>query len=265
MQTDQSASYSSDDSKSSDEWDKNYLQFMQTDLVAYYASRATEYEKLYEKPERQQDLARLSAILQDIFREKNLLEVACGTGWWTQRLALTAGSVLATDINESMLDITRSKYYANNNVRFQRDDIFQSAVEHTFDGLFGGFIWSHIPLEQLDVFLGHIRRRLQSGATLVFIDNLFVPGSSTPISHTDKASISKTDEFYEPGSSTPLSHTDKTGNTYQTRLLEDGSEHRVLKNFPAPEFLKEKLSTIGGGFEYRELDYYWLAACKMPD
>lgn len=235
---------------------------MQTDLVAYYASRAAEYEKLYEKPERQQDLRRLVAILQDIFRKKKLLEVACGTGWWTQYLALTAGSVLATDINESMLDIARSKHYANNNVRFQRDDIFQSSVEHQFEGLFGGFIWSHIPLERVDIFLKYIRARLQPGATLVFIDNLFVPGSSTPISHTDKAPIIKTDEFYEPGSSAPLSHTDQTGNTYQTRLLADGSEHLVLKNFPAQAFLQEKLAVKGAGFEYIALDYYWLAAVK---
>lgn len=237
---------------------------MQTDLVAYYASRAAEYEKLYEKPERQQDLTRLAAILQDIFRQKNLLEVACGTGWWTQHLALTAGSVLATDINESMLDIARSKYYANNNVRFQRDDIFQSAVEHKFEGLFGGFIWSHIPLEQLDVFVKYIRGRLLPGATLVLLDNLFVPGSSTPISHTDKAPIIKTDEYYEPGSSAPLSHTDKAGNTYQTRLLADGSEHLVLKNFPSQAFLEEKLAAYGAHFEYKALDYYWLAVCEMP-
>lgn len=195
---------------------------MQTDLVTYYAARAAEYEKLYEKPERQKDLVRLTAILQDIFRGKDILEIACGTGWWTQRLALTAQSVLATDINESMLNIARNKYYALNNTEFIRDDIFQSALDQTVEGLFGGFIWSHIPLDQLDGFLAQIRNRVQAGGAVVLIDNLYVPGSSTPISHTDKH-----------------------GNTYQMRLLSDGSKHLVLKNFPAPDFLAEKLTEIG--------------------
>ncbi|MCK6694667.1 MAG: class I SAM-dependent methyltransferase [Thermoanaerobaculia bacterium] len=212
---------------------------MQNDLVSYYAARAAEYEKLYEKPERQKDLIRLTAILQDIFRGQNMLEIACGTGWWTQRLALTAQSVLATDINESMLDIARNKYYARNNITFIRDDIFQSALDQTVEGLFGGFIWSHIPLDQLDGFLTQIRNRVQTGGAIVFIDNLYVPGSSTPVSHSDEG-----------------------GNTYQTRHLSDGSEHRVLKNFPAPDFLAEKLTTPGNDFEYRALDYYWLAIVK---
>lgn len=212
---------------------------MQNDLVSYYAARAAEYEKLYEKPERQKDLVRLTAILQDIFRGKNVLEIACGTGWWTQRLALTAQSVMATDINESMLDIARNKYYARNNTEFIRDDIFQSTLDQTVEGLFAGFIWSHIPLDQLDGFLTQIRNRVQTGGAVVFIDNLYVPGSSTPISHSDEG-----------------------GNTYQTRLLSDGSEHRVLKNFPEPDFLKGKLAPFGAALEYRALDYYWLAIVK---
>ena len=208
---------------------------MQTDLVTYYAARAAEYEKLYEKLERQKDLVRLTAILQDIFRGKNVLEIACGTGWWTQRLALTAQSVMATDINKSMLDIARNKYYARSNTVFRRDDIFKSAINQQFEGLFGGFIWSHIPLEQLDDFLGQVRNHVQTGGAVVFIDNLYIPGSSIPVSHSDEE-----------------------GNTYQKRLLSDGSEHRVLKNFPAPDFLAEKMAALGNNFEYHALDYYWL-------
>lgn len=212
---------------------------MQNDLVTYYAARAAEYEKLYEKPDRQKDLTRLTTVLQDIFRGKNILEIACGTGWWTQRLALTAQSVLATDINDSMLDIARNKFYARENAAFRRDDFFQSTLEQKFEGLFGGFIWSHILLDQLDHFLEQLRRRVQSGGTVVFIDNLFVSDCSTPISHTDEQ-----------------------GNTYQMRLLSDGSEHLVLKNFPTPDFLAEKMAAMGNNFEYHALDYYWLAVVR---
>ena len=67
---------------------------MNTDLIRYYAGRAEEYEQLYLKPERQRDLQRLTAILQDIFREKAILEIACGTGWFTQQLAHSAGQTI---------------------------------------------------------------------------------------------------------------------------------------------------------------------------
>lgn len=213
---------------------------MQTDLIAYYGARAAEYERLYEKWGRQKDLVRLTAILQDVFRDKNVLEIACGTGWWTQRLALTAASVLASDINVSMLDIARDKYFARGNVEFQQDDFYRSAITQTFDGLLGGFIWSHIPLDQLDDFLEQVRRWVPPGGTAIFIDNLFVPGSSTPISHRDAG-----------------------GNTYQTRYLEDGTEHLVLKNFPERDFLMEKLSRLGTEPEYLTLEHYWLAAVRL--
>ena len=47
------------------------------------------------------------------------------------------------------------------------------------------------------------------------------------------------DNCYVEGSSTPLSRTDAAGNTYQSRRLDDGSTHEVLKNFPAKKALVE--------------------------
>ena len=213
---------------------------MQTDLVAYYAARAQEYEKIYDKPERQADLTQLSAQLQTLFRDRQLLEIACGTGWWTRRLAPAVRSVLATDINEPVLDIARSLIDPAAPVQFQQDDLFNSRIRQRFDALFGGFIWSHIPLEQLDDFLGRCCRWLHPGGRLVLADNRFVPGSNTPISHTDAR-----------------------GNTYQTRRLDDGSTHQVLKNFPEPDFLKEKLAPHCRNVALHMLEYYWLAVAEI--
>lgn len=39
---------------------------MNTDLVLYYKDRAEEYEKIYSKPERQEDLKSAATILQEI-------------------------------------------------------------------------------------------------------------------------------------------------------------------------------------------------------
>ena len=47
----------------------------------YYARRATYYERVYLKPERQRDLRTMEAWLPSMFVGRRVLEVACGTGW----------------------------------------------------------------------------------------------------------------------------------------------------------------------------------------
>lgn len=214
---------------------------MNKDLVKYYAERAAEYEKVYEKAERQQDLRRMVAILQDIFSGKNLLEIACGTGWFTQRLSPVAASILATDINEAVLEIARAKSYPAANVRFRCDDIFNSGLHQQFNGLLAAFIWSHIPLQRLDEFLKQCLQWVEPGGTLLFVDNHFIPGSSTPLHQTpDEA------------------------DTYQLRRLSDGTEHLVLKNFPTEPFLIQILEKHAVQVEIIPLGYYWMCLCRKP-
>src|SRR5919109_4178747 len=94
------------------------------ELEAYYAKRAAEYEKIFQKPERQADLARLRHDIPALFRDERVLEIACGTGYWTPLIAAQAESVLATDYNEETLVIARSKRYPKGNVRFERADAY---------------------------------------------------------------------------------------------------------------------------------------------
>jgi hypothetical protein len=49
------------------------------DLRAYYARRASEYERVYAKPERQGDLARLATFVRDTLRGHDVLEMAIPT------------------------------------------------------------------------------------------------------------------------------------------------------------------------------------------
>ena len=64
----------------------------ETDLRAYYARRAREYEAIYQKPERQADLRALEAGLPGVFTGRRVLEIACGTGWcaFSQRMPHSA-------------------------------------------------------------------------------------------------------------------------------------------------------------------------------
>ena len=93
-------------------------------LADYYARRAPEYERIYQKPERQEDLRTLRARVAQTFAGRRVVEIACGTGWWTEILAGTAHSVTATDINDEVLAVARAKGLDRARVSFQRCDAF---------------------------------------------------------------------------------------------------------------------------------------------
>jgi len=56
----------------------------------------------------------------------------------------------------------------------------------------------------------------------------------------------------------PISHTDATGNTYQDRKIDDGSTHRVLKNFPREDELLSLLPEAASDVSFKLLSHYWL-------
>jgi demethylmenaquinone methyltransferase/2-methoxy-6-polyprenyl-1,4-benzoquinol methylase len=202
-------------------------------IQSYYAKRAHEYERIYAKPERQDDLRVLRALVEKTFRGKHVLEIACGTGYWTEVLARSAASVTAVDINDEVLGLARAKSL---NARFERADVYAlPKFPKEFDAGLAAFWWSHIPKARLQPFLAQFHRAFVPGATIMFMDNLYVEGSSTPISRTDAE-----------------------GNTYQTRKLEDGSTHEVLKNFPSEEELRRALDGLPCEITVRFLSYYWI-------
>ena len=204
-------------------------------LREYYARRAAEYEKIYSKPERQADLARMTDDVADAFRGRSVLEVACGTGWWTPHIARHAQRVDAYDINDETLAIARTKPVDPQRVRFALGDAYAPpARTPRNDAAFAGFWWSHIPKRDIARFVHGLHAALAPGARVVILDNRLVEGSSTP-----------------------LSRTDGDGNTYQSRPLADGSVHEVLKNFPEPAELTAAVAADAASSEVRLLDYYW--------
>ncbi|HEX6335137.1 MAG TPA: class I SAM-dependent methyltransferase [Flavisolibacter sp.] len=206
-----------------------------SDLAAYYSRRASEYESIYRKPERQADLATAASYLQQIFQNKRVLEAACGTGYWTQGIAGAAASVLAVDISREVLQIASSKNYPHNNVEFLQADIFELNARAPFEALFCGFLWSHIRLSALEQFVRALNRQVINNGTVVLMDNRYVPGSSTPIAETDAER-----------------------NTWQLRQPQDGTTHRVLKNFPSAALLHKMAGISGRKIEVVELDYFWI-------
>ena len=165
-------------------------------LIDYYAKRANEYERIYEKPERQNDLAKLKELFQKTCAGHYILEIACGTGYWTQAISQTAKSITATDFNEEVLQIARAKKYGCE-VSFQKADAFNvSFPQNNFTAGLAAAWWSHLKNSEIRNFLSKFQRQFCSGSLMVFMDNRFVPGSNTPISRTDtltKCGNSKTE------------------------------------------------------------------------
>jgi SAM-dependent methyltransferase len=205
-------------------------------LPAYYAARAAEYERIYQKPERQADLAELRRLVPGYFAGRAVLEIACGTGYWTQFIAPVARSVTAIDINAETLEIAGSKTDPAARVSFEVADIYALPPHYDgFSGAFAGFWWSHVLRADRRPFVESLHRALVPGAVVVALENLYVEGSSTP-----------------------LSHADADGNTFQRRKLDDGSEHVVLKNFPSEDELRTEIEGVATAVEYTALGYYWL-------
>jgi ubiquinone/menaquinone biosynthesis C-methylase UbiE len=199
-------------------------------MRGYYAQRAATYERVYFKPERQDDLRAMEAALAAPFAGRRVLEIACGTGWWTPHGAQDAASWLATDLNPETMAIAQAKALPPS-VRFAQVDAYTLAElgTQTFDAAFAGCWWSHVPLQRLPGWLATLHARLAPGARVVMLDNSYVQTSSTPIARRDEH-----------------------GNTYQDRTLDDGSVHEVLKNFPTPD---EAIAVLGP----RARDARWTA------
>jgi len=214
---------------------------LEAGLQRYYAARAPEYDRVYLKPERQADLRRLEAWLPALFAGRRVLEVACGTGYWTQFIAPAAASVRALDSSAETMAIAAQRVPAGR-VEFAVGDAY--ALPHEpgrFDAAFAGFWFSHVLKHRQREFLAGLGAALAPGATVVLLDNRFVAGSNHAISETD-------DE----------------GNTWQARPLDDGSTHRVLKNFPSEAELRALLAGLAQQVEYTAFDYYWALRYTTP-
>src|SRR6266481_3320458 len=161
---------------------------IESSMVGYYARRAREYERIFHKPERQDDLRTLRAFVERTLAGKHVLELACGTGYWTEALSRSSATVTALDINEAVLEIARAKQLGQQKVSFQRADAYSlPSFPQRFTGGMAGFWWSHIPKGRLQDFLAGFHGVFEPGSTVVFIDNAYVEGSSTPLSRVDAA------------------------------------------------------------------------------
>lgn len=200
----------------------------------YYAARAPTYDRVYSILERQADLRYLEDWVPEHFRNRKVLEIACGTGYWTQYIAPAASTMCAVDITGEAIAQARIRA-GTSQVKFRVEDAYHlSMPSGMFDAAFAGLWVSHIPRQKLPAFFINLHGLLQTESKVLVIDNSRAQSRDHPITETDEA-----------------------GNTYQTRVLDNGSEYKVLKNFPTQQDMLLAIEGVGKNSRFQELEHYW--------
>ena len=182
--------------------------------LSYYRRVANEYEDhaidVPGKPE-------LLAAIDGFRPTGDVLELACGSGVWTERLVRNAASVTALDGAPEMLARARSRPGVSS-VRFIEADLFTWRPDRTYDAIFFGFWISHVPLERFDRFWTVIDDALAVDGRVFFFDD----------AHRTEAELIEGDD-------SPIVE----------RKLNDGTAFRVVKVPYEPSELELELRRLG--------------------
>ncbi len=207
------------------------LDVIQTQLL-YYRERAGEYDEWFLRTGRYdrglqhreawlREIGVVESQLLPIVRDKEVLELAAGTGLWTKRL-LDAGTrrILAIDGSPETLAINRARTNTNL-VEYEIADLFAWTPIKKFDIVFFSFWLSHVPESRFEAFWELVRRALRPNGKVLLLDSLLEQSSTA----TDHRAV------------------DASGVAH--RKLNDGREFKIVKIFHDPASLQSRLAQLG--------------------
>jgi 2-polyprenyl-3-methyl-5-hydroxy-6-metoxy-1,4-benzoquinol methylase len=195
--------------------------------IAYYRARAPEYERgLYATAEAQ---GLIDDVVERIPAGVDLLELACGTGVWTERLARRARTLTAVDAAPEMIEIARART-GDAAVQFVCADVLSWRPAIRYDAVFFGFWLSHVPAERFAAFWTLLADCIVDGGQVVFVDE-----------HARNA----------PKESWLVREVAE-------RTLADGSRHRIVKTYLDPSDVSARLETLGWHAEVADLGGQWV-------
>jgi 2-polyprenyl-3-methyl-5-hydroxy-6-metoxy-1,4-benzoquinol methylase len=218
------------------------------DQIAYYRARAGEYDQSMLELGRYvsmggsvtgrpgdgggDEVAVLLEALEGIRPFDTVLELACGTGWWTQWLARHAQRVTAVDAAEEMLALNRERVHASN-VRYVLADVFSWRPDRRYDLVFFAFWLSHVPHDRFAAFWQLVRDSLAPNGRVFFIDELGTEETRAMEKRLEGDAV--------------------------LRELEDGRQFRAIKVFHDPAELEAKLRALAWNVEVRPAGrrFYW--------
>ncbi len=225
--------------------------------IQYYRERAAEYDQWffrqgrYDRGEqhRQQWFAEITEVetalrstLQAMKPSGNILELACGTGLWTQHLASWATHLTAVDaapeviaLNQQRLSSTTSAPSISISIDYIVADLFNWHPLQQFDFIFFGFWLSHVPREKFVDFWQMVRGALKPQGRVFFVDSLFNQ-ASTAQNHL---------ALHQEG--------------YSERSLNDGRTYQVVKIFYEPTQWQALLEGLAWSGSVQQTQNYFLS------
>ncbi|HUU77483.1 MAG TPA: methyltransferase domain-containing protein [candidate division Zixibacteria bacterium] len=214
-------------------------------MEEYYRKWAPDYERFYYEcePAIKQGNKKTAELLTNFLDNRSVLEIACGTGYWTKILSSVAKQIVATDILPEVLYFAKQKKYSCP-VLFTIVDAYNlHSFKQTFDGGLANFWFSHIPKDRIDSFLEGFHRALQPKSYVFICDNnpKFLPDGRLISFPNDP-------------------------NTYRLRTTSDNSEHYVLKNYYTTKDLISIFSKHVKNFDESNIkidEYFWRVAYKL--
>jgi SAM-dependent methyltransferase len=211
---------------------------MTDEMSQYYAERAAEYDRVYSHPAWARDLPRLGERIGALFPGRRVFEVACGTGYWTQRLAGVAARVHAEDLSAETLALARRRTYAPAAVTLAQHDAYVPGIGG-FDGGLAALWLSHVDLARMSEFLTAFHSRLDREAVVLMFDERDTPDRQAAASRVDAS-----------------------GNRYERRRLAGGREFEIVKNFFDGDGLARRLAAHGRDFAFEELERFWMLSYR---
>ncbi len=157
----------------------------------------------------------------------NVLELAGGTGWWTQRLAHTAERLTVVDSSAEVLALNRERV-GRSDLTYVVADLFEWRPDSTYDVVFFSFWLSHVPRARFSDFWSLVHSCLAPSGRAFLIDN-----RNDPLPDT----TAKDPYVVEYGADLHL------------RRLSDGSQYRVVKVMYEPDELEALLAAEGWSAE----------------
>jgi 2-polyprenyl-3-methyl-5-hydroxy-6-metoxy-1,4-benzoquinol methylase len=212
--------------------DKTVPESTLEEMRAYYRARAAEYDEwCYRRgrfdrgPENNarwfSEFGEAQKALHNLQVEGDVLELAPGTGIWTEQILPSATTITAVDASEEMIAINRAKI-ASERVHYIQADLFNWQPERIYDAVCFCFWISHVPVERLDAFLHMVAKALRPGGKVFFVDSRREL-SSTAIDH----------ELPEKQEQLMI------------RKLNDGRAFQIVKNFYDAAFLEGRFVAAG--------------------